>query len=62
MRKRNVVLGVIDNGNAEIREGLNEGDNVIVRAGAFLRDGDAIAPVQQSKQAEAPARKAETRQ
>lgn len=62
VRKRNVVLGVIDNGNAEIREGLNEGDNVIVRAGAFLRDGDAIAPVQQSKQAEAPARKAETRQ
>ena len=44
------------------REGLNEGDNVIVRAGAFLRDGDAIEPVQQSKQAEAPARKAETRQ
>lgn len=49
VRKRPVVLGVVDNGNAEIREGLSEGDNVIVRAGAFLRDGDAIAPVQQIK-------------
>jgi HlyD family secretion protein len=55
VRKRPVVLGVVDDGNAEIREGLTEGDNVIVRAGAFLRDGDAIAPVQQRKQAEAQA-------
>jgi HlyD family secretion protein len=61
VRRRSVVLGVVDNGHAEIREGLNEGDNVIVRAGAFLRDGDAIAPVQQSKQTEAPASKAEPR-
>lgn len=49
VRKRPVVLGVIDNGSAEIREGVREGDDVIVRAGAFLRDGDAVAPVQQAR-------------
>jgi HlyD family secretion protein len=53
VHKRSITLGVVDNGSAEIREGLIEGDDVIVRAGAFLRDGDAIAPVRQArKQAE----------
>ena len=47
VRKRNVTLGVIDGGRAEIRQGLREGDEVVLRAGAFLRDGDAITPVQQ---------------
>jgi HlyD family secretion protein len=47
VRKRAIVLGVIDGGRAEIREGLREGESVVLRAGAFLRDGDAITPVRQ---------------
>ncbi|MBL8700956.1 MAG: efflux RND transporter periplasmic adaptor subunit [Alphaproteobacteria bacterium] len=42
---RPVVLGISTGGRVEIRDGLADGDLVVLRAGAFLRDGDAITPV-----------------
>jgi multidrug efflux pump subunit AcrA (membrane-fusion protein) len=42
---RRVTVGSIQGGQAEIREGLSEGDVVVTRAGAFLRDGDRVRPV-----------------
>ena len=39
---RGVAVGLIQAGQAEITEGLNEGDVVVVRAGAFLKDGDRV--------------------
>jgi multidrug efflux pump subunit AcrA (membrane-fusion protein) len=42
---RNVTVGLIEAGKAEISEGLSEGDVVVVRAGAFLKDGDRVRPV-----------------
>ncbi|MBM3522823.1 MAG: efflux RND transporter periplasmic adaptor subunit, partial [Alphaproteobacteria bacterium] len=42
---RTVVLGITAGGRVEIRDGLGEGAIVVLRAGAFLRDGDAIAPI-----------------
>jgi len=43
---RRVRVGLLSGGNAEIREGLNEGDMVVARAGAFLREGDRVKPIQ----------------
>jgi HlyD family secretion protein len=45
---RNVVVGLLSAGQAEIREGLREGDTVVVRAGAFVRDGDRVRPAADS--------------
>ena len=42
---RRVTVGLLAKGQAEIREGLAEGDVVVVRAGAFVRDGDRIRPI-----------------
>jgi HlyD family secretion protein len=44
---RRVRVGLLSGGNAEIREGLNEGDMVVARAGAFLREGDRVRPIQE---------------
>ncbi|WP_084143950.1 efflux RND transporter periplasmic adaptor subunit [Methylocapsa acidiphila] len=41
---RRVTVGLADGKNAEIREGLAEGETVVARAGAFLRDGDFVTP------------------
>lgn len=40
-----VETGIEDDGFIEIRSGLAEGDKVITKAGAFVRDGDRIKPV-----------------
>jgi HlyD family secretion protein len=32
-------------GQIEIRDGLTEGDDVVARAGALLREGDPVRPV-----------------
>jgi HlyD family secretion protein len=40
-----VEPGVTDAGFVEIRKGLGAGDTVVVRAAAFLRDGDAVRAV-----------------
>jgi multidrug efflux pump subunit AcrA (membrane-fusion protein) len=42
---RLVSVGLLAGGQAEIREGLSEGDMVIARAGAFFRDGDLVRPL-----------------
>ena len=41
---RKVVLGQLAGGDAEIREGLAEGEMVVARAGAFFREGDRVRP------------------
>ncbi len=51
---RRVTVGLFSAGQAEIREGLAEGDIVVVRAGAFVRDGDRVRPVEA---AESPPKK-----
>ena len=38
-------------GNIEVRDGLNEGDIVVARAGALLREGDPVRPVMASEAA-----------
>jgi HlyD family secretion protein len=40
-----VKAGLQVKGNTEILAGLSEGDIVVARAGAFLRDGDAVRPI-----------------
>jgi multidrug efflux pump subunit AcrA (membrane-fusion protein) len=42
---RRVEVGLLSGGQVEIREGLNEGDIIVARAGALLREGDAVNPV-----------------
>ena len=42
---RRVTVGLFAQNDAQIREGLAEGDVIVVRAGAFLRDGDRVRPV-----------------
>jgi Fe2+ transport system protein FeoA len=39
---RLVSVGVLSDGNVEIREGLTAGEIVVQRSGAFLRDGDLV--------------------
>lgn len=42
---RPVATGLSSEGEIEIRTGLEERDTVVVRAGAFLREGDVIRPI-----------------
>jgi HlyD family secretion protein len=42
---RTVTTGLQSKGAAEIRQGIAEGDEVVARAGAFLRDGDRVRPI-----------------
>jgi HlyD family secretion protein len=42
---RRVEIGLMSAGQVEIREGLAEGDIVVARAGALLREGDPVRPV-----------------
>lgn len=42
---RRVETGLMSGGQIEIREGVNEGDVVVARAGALLREGDPVRPV-----------------
>jgi HlyD family secretion protein len=42
---RRVEVGLMSSGQVEIREGLNEGDIVVARAGALLREGDPVRAV-----------------
>jgi RND family efflux transporter MFP subunit len=42
---RRVTVGLLGQNTTQIREGLAEGDLIVVRAGAFLRDGDRVRPV-----------------
>jgi multidrug efflux pump subunit AcrA (membrane-fusion protein) len=42
---RTVEPGLASDGQVQIGKGLGEGDLVVVRAGAFLRDGDPVRPI-----------------
>ena len=42
---RAVTTGLTSDGKVQITKGLAEGDTVVMRAGAFLRDGDRVRPV-----------------
>jgi hypothetical protein len=42
---RRVEVGLMSGGQIEIRDGLTEGDDVVARAGALLREGDPVRPV-----------------
>jgi HlyD family secretion protein len=42
---RRVTVGLFAQNDAQIREGLSEGDMIVVKAGAFLRDGDRVRSV-----------------
>lgn len=42
---RRVEVGLMSGGRVEIREGLAEGDEVVTRAGALLREGDPVRPI-----------------
>jgi HlyD family secretion protein len=42
---RHVEVGLMAGGQLEIRDGLQEGDIVVARAGALLREGDPVRPV-----------------
>jgi HlyD family secretion protein len=48
---RKVEVGLMSGGQIEIRDGLNEGDDVVARAGALLREGDPVRPVTASAEA-----------
>jgi multidrug efflux pump subunit AcrA (membrane-fusion protein) len=42
---KRVEVGLMSGGNIEIRDGVAEGDIVVARAGALLREGDPVRPV-----------------
>jgi multidrug efflux pump subunit AcrA (membrane-fusion protein) len=42
---KRVEVGLMSGGQVEIRDGLQEGDIVVARAGALLREGDPVRPV-----------------
>jgi multidrug efflux pump subunit AcrA (membrane-fusion protein) len=42
---KRVEIGLMSGGNIEVRDGLTEGDIVVARAGALLREGDPVRPV-----------------
>jgi multidrug efflux pump subunit AcrA (membrane-fusion protein) len=42
---RRVEVGLLSGGQAEIRTGLAEGDIVVAKAGALLREGDLVRPI-----------------
>lgn len=42
---RQIEVGLMSGGQVEIKEGLNEGDIVVARAGAMLREGDAVRTI-----------------
>ena len=48
---KQVEVGLMSGGQVEIRDGLVEGDVVVARAGALLREGDPVRPVTASADA-----------
>jgi HlyD family secretion protein len=42
---KGVETGLMNGGQVEIKGGLVEGDDVVARAGALLREGDPVRPV-----------------
>ncbi len=50
VRERPVKPGLSSGDNVEIKDGLKEGDVVVMRAGSLLRSGDVITPQLQERQ------------
>ena len=48
---KRVEVGLMSGGQIEIREGLAEGDIVVAKAGALLREGDLVRPVMETSAA-----------
>ena len=48
---RRIEVGLMSAGQVEIKEGLQEGDIVVARAGALLREGDPVRAVTASADA-----------
>ena len=44
-----VTIGLYGSDDVEIREGLSKGDLVVQRAGAFLREGDRVRPMERGE-------------
>ncbi|MDP1582862.1 MAG: HlyD family efflux transporter periplasmic adaptor subunit [Bradyrhizobium sp.] len=42
---KQVEVGLMSGGHVEIRQGIEEGETVVARAGALLREGDPVRPV-----------------
>jgi multidrug efflux pump subunit AcrA (membrane-fusion protein) len=42
---KRVEVGLMSGGQVEIRDGIAEGDMIVARAGALLREGDPVRPV-----------------
>ena len=55
VRERTVKPGLFAGDSVEIKEGLKEGEVVVMRAGSLLRSGDVIAPQFADKQTAAQA-------
>ncbi len=49
---KRVEVGLTSGGQIEIREGVAEGDIVVARAGALLREGDLVRPIAASAEAQ----------
>ncbi|MEM5471618.1 efflux RND transporter periplasmic adaptor subunit [Hoeflea sp. AS60] len=47
-RRTNVTTGIREGGMVEIVNGLSSGDLIVAKAGAFVRDGDRITPVEET--------------
>jgi len=47
---RSLETGISGNDVVEVRSGVAEGEDVILRAGTFVRDGDQVTPVMASAQ------------
>jgi multidrug efflux pump subunit AcrA (membrane-fusion protein) len=45
---KSVETGLMSGGSIEIRDGLNEGEDIVARAGSLLREGDLVRPVMAS--------------
>ncbi|KQP30669.1 efflux RND transporter periplasmic adaptor subunit [Methylobacterium sp. Leaf100] len=45
VESRVVRTGLSDDDSIEVRQGLAEGEQVVARAGSFLRDGDRVRPI-----------------
>jgi len=45
LERRSVQTGIAWNAWQEITSGLDEGDEVVARAGAFFSDGDVVRPI-----------------
>jgi HlyD family secretion protein len=49
--RRTVTPGLVWQGQREILSGLEAGETVIARAGAFFRDGDRVRPLAEKGEA-----------